>query len=663
MMSYKNILIIFGIFLLTPNIPISAQKTLSLNGKWTLIDVQTNEEYVAQVPGTFHTDLLANDVIDEPYFELNEQKYQYLENKNWEYRRTFQISDKHLNSREVFLVCEGIDTYSSITINNHTIGHTTNMFHPWEFNIRPYLKKGPNSISINLTSPFSYHKDKVENWPYVFPADSEKGSKKYSPFCRKALYHFGWDWGPRFVTSGIYKNIHLRFQEDIFIRSSHIQTIAINQDKATLLVSTILESNATFDLNLSISNIYNKNLRVKEGTTCVRDTIFLDNPQLWWPNGHGNSHLYQDTLFVKGNDIRINHPIKFGVRTIELINEEDDVGTSFYFIVNGKPVFAKGANYIPQDLFLPRVSDDQYRNLLQQVKDANMNMIRVWGGGIYEKDIFYNLCDSLGLMVWQDFMFAGTMYPIDSAFISSIETEVKYQINRLQAHPCLAIWCGNNEIEVAWNNWGWQEKYQYSEEVQKELWSGYSQLFKHQIPQWITESDSQTDYTTTSPLSNWGKKENFNHSSMHYWGVWHGREDFEAFERNVGRFMVEYGMQSYPSCTTLQSFVSPTELHLHSETMIHRQKSYIGNGEIIKKMIKYGEKPETFCDFVQESQKVQGLALNKAIEAHLKKQPHCMGSLLWQLNDCWPGPSWSIIDYYGHPKTSYYSVKKAFNEK
>jgi beta-mannosidase len=285
-----------------------------------------------------------------------------------------------------------------------------------------------------------------------------------------------------------------------------------------------------------------------------------------------------------------------------------------------------------------------------------MNMIRVWGGGIYEKAILYNLCDENGILVWQDFMFAGSLYPDDNSFFRNIEEEAIQNVKRLSGHPCLALWCGNNEIEVAWKNWGWQKQYKYSEEDSIIIWANYKNYFHYVLPE-IVDAYTNLDYTPTSPLSNWGTPENFNHSSMHYWGVWHGREPFENFEKNVGRFMVEYGFQSFPDLRTLRKVISNNNLNLESLVMKNRQKSYIGNKQILEQINNHFSEPTSFENFIELSQKTQAKAMKIAIQAHMKKAPHCMGTMFWQLNDCWPGPSWSVIDYYGNEKQAYDVVK------
>ena len=636
------------------------ENRITLNGNWKL--TESGKDYIvrATVPGTVHTDLLKAGQIPDPFYRNNEDSLRYLEDKNWRYTRTFYWME--VQQYEIMqLVCEGLDTYAEIKINGQVIGRSNNMHKQWVYDLSGVLKNGENQIEIIFSSPLNYNREAAERLGYVLPADNEEGALKFSPFCRKAAFHFGWDWAPRMITSGIWKDIFIRWSNDIIVEDYAVRTLDISGDSATMSLNVhyYVAKGAPVSVRLGehqFSHVLTK------GVCTIRDTFTIPNPNLWWPNGSGQPYMYEDHLIVTAaNDVVYKKNIKYGVRTIELVHDADSIGTSFYFKVNGKPIFAKGANYIPQDVFIPRVKDEQYRHLLTAAQDAGMNMLRVWGGGIYEKDIFYELCDSLGLMVWQDFMFAGTMYPIDGDFISNVESEIRYQLKRLGKHPSLAIWCGNNEIEVAWHNWGWQDKYGYTEGVQKLLWSRYELLFEKLIPQWIEEVLPGTAYTATSPLSNWGSPENFNHGTMHYWGVWHGGQDIASFSDNVGRFMVEYGMQSYPEMGTIRLFATDDDLELDSDIMRNRQKSYIGNKEILRHIEAVYGKPQDFEDFVDKSQEVQASALELAIASHIESEGHCMGSLLWQLNDCWPGPSWSIVDYFGKKKKAYQSVKGAFD--
>ena len=311
-------------------------------------------------------------------------------------------------------------------------------------------------------------------------------------------------------------------------------------------------------------------------------------------------------------------------------------------------------------MFLTRVTDEDYEKLILQAKQANFNMLRVWGGGVYEKDIFYDLCDKHGILVWQDLMFAGSMYPITESFRRNVLEEVKENVIRLRNHPCLALWCGNNEIEVAFNNWGWQGQFGWNQSDSEALWEGYQSLFQDAIPRLLKKESPLINYVSTSPLSNWGKAKNFNHGSMHYWGVWHGKEPFKNFKKNVPRFMVEYGFQSFPDSTALSSSIGPDHFSLDDTVMKNRQKSYIGNDLIVLHSEELFGKASSFSDFIKNSQKTQAVAYKTAIKYHRLNRKHCMGTLFWQFNDCWPGPSWSVIDYYKNEKPAFDAVSDMY---
>ncbi|HIA37208.1 MAG TPA: glycoside hydrolase family 2 protein [Flavobacteriales bacterium] len=656
MLSIRPFTILAAIILLTScneQAPNCILYSRALNDNWQFAKAGDTLTYAAKVPGSIHTDLLANNLIEDPFYRNNELKLHWIENESWEYFTTINIS-KELNLRQrIILRFEGLDTYTEIKLNDELILETNNMFRTWEVDIKKQLKSGANKLTIRFLSPIAVNKAKLDALPYQLPAGCEKTEIKVSPFTRKAAYHFGWDWCPRFVTCGIWRPVQLIAYDQCRIKDVQVNIEEI-RDSMAIVEYDIQTDGHTNDLNIRLNN------KVMPFNKLVRDTIF--NPKRWWPNGLGEQSIYTSSIeLLKDGMVIDTKDVSFGLRTIELVSEPDSIGTSFYFEINGKPIFMKGANYIPQDMFLPRVTDAQYRNLLVSAQEAGMNMIRVWGGGIYENDIFYDLCDSLGLLVWQDFMFAGSMYPGDREFIENVKKEAIENVKRLNNHPCMALWCGNNEIEVAWQHWGWQKQYGYSPDDSTKIWSDYLHLFKEVLPEVVAGTD--VPYVSTSPFSNWGTPDNFNHSSMHYWGVWHGKNDFESFGKNTGRFMVEYGFQSYPDMETILSFADSRDLSLSSEVMANRQKSYIGNVEIIKMNEKYFNKSSNFSEFLHLSQKVQSLALEKAISSHLNSDGHCMGTLLWQLNDCWPGPSWSIIDYFGKKKLGYFTVKDLFLEK
>lgn len=642
------------------NQPFKPKQKMELNSGWMAAS-DTLASFPAQVPGTIHTDLLRAGYIQEPFRYNHENALQWVEEHNWWYTTSFEITGDQQNYTAAEMVFEGLDTEAEVWLNDSLILRANNMFREWRIPVKPLLTEGINKLRIVFESPVRKHKPNAESAGIVYPADSDKS--KTSPFTRKAAYHFGWDWAPRFVTCGIWKPAYLEFHDQARIASVHIEQAELSEHKARLRAHVEVIS-FTKDPDVSIE-VYGKKAMLTGADSLYKVTVDfeIDNPEIWWPNGSGSQHLYSIPVRLLKGDYELDAVHEtIGLRKIELVNKPDSTGTSFYFRINGKPLFIQGANYVPQDVFLTRVKPGQYRRLLIAAKEANMNMLRVWGGGVYEQNLFYHLCDSLGLLVWQDFMFAGTMYPGDQAFVENVKAEVRGQIRRLRNHPCLAIWCGNNEIEVAWKNWGWQDKYNYSAQDSSKMWSDYLHLFHDVIPGIVAEESADIPYVSTSPQSNWGTAENFNHGSMHYWGVWHGREPIGAFKENIGRFMVEYGLQSYPEMQTLEEYISHDELNLNSEALNYRQKSYIGNGEILRHILDLNlPEPENLNQFILASQQAQAIALRTAIRAHKDSNGHCMGTLLWQLNDCWPGPSWSIIDYLGRKKPAYEQVKLEYS--
>jgi beta-mannosidase len=657
----RTILAVFAVFFMFAT---SAQSRKYLHQNWSFKQEGKTASYPAKVPGTVQQDLRSNGVIEDLYFENNEHRYQWIEKQNWLYETHFTLSKSDLLKGQQFLVFEGLDTYAEVYLNDSLILSATNMFRRWKSPVSGLVHLGQNNLKIRFISPINQHREQYINAPYHLPAGAEAGAIKVSPYTRKAAYHFGWDWGPRIVCMGVFKDLYLETSDGFFIDNHSVETLSLTDGKAIIghkirLEGVGAQQNKSIELQNKSSNIrYKPSLIDKE----YRFHQEILNPKMWWPNGWGEAYLYKDTLQLWVNDTLVQEfPYRYGLRQISLVQETDNgKDSSFYFLVNGKAIFALGANYIPQDLLLPKVTNQQYRNLLIKAQKANINMLRVWGGGVYEKDIFYDLCDSLGLLVWQDFMFAGSMYPGDSSFLADVQQELEDNILRLRRHPSLAIWCGNNEMEVAWFNWGWSKQFNYSAIDSLKIWTDYQKLFHQQIPQTLSRLDPGRAYTPTSPLSNWGAKGNFNHGTMHYWGVWHGKEKFDAFDDNVGRFMVEYGFQSFPALSTLASVMADSSLYLESLAMQNRQKSYVGNG-LIKEHVRrnFGDY-NTFEEFVVLSQQNQALGLQIAIRAHRKQRGHCMGSMFWQLNDCWPGPSWSVIDYYGNEKEAYKTVRENF---
>ena len=636
-----------------------------LMGSWEFSEEGDSSFYPAVVPGQVHLDLLANGLIEDPYWEDNELKQRWIEEENWVYRTDFNIDGKTLRHEHVELLFDGLDTYAEIFLNGKKLLTADNMFRTWTVEAKPFLKRGTNELRIVFESPVNHNRASVLKAPYFLPSGNEPDDipVKVSSYTRKAAYHFGWDWAPRFVTSGIWKPVKIVTWNKARIKNAFTRTLSA--DKQSAKMRTIIEVEAsvagTYEILLKQKT---KIVNLKVGTNTIVHDFEIHQPKLWWTHGLGKPNLYSQKIALRLDKAVLDSTTDiYGVRTVELKNEPDSIGTSFYFKLNGKTVFMKGANYIPQDVFLSRVDPEKYRRLIAAAKGAGMNMLRVWGGGIYEQDLFYKLCDENGILVWQDFMFANSLYPAEEDFRQNITKEIIENIKRLRSHPCIAIWCGNNEIEVAWKNWGWQEQYGYTESDSVEIWNNYLSIYQDLLHEMVKEFHPGAAYTSTSPLSNWGTAENFNHGSMHYWGVWHGREPFENFKTNVGRFMVEYGFQSYPDRSTLATVMADSSLSLDSPMMALRQKSYIGNGLISEHINQYFDAPKNFEEFIDLSQKTQALGMKMAIEAHMSSQPHCMGTLFWQFNDCWPGPSWSVIDYYGNRKDAYEVVKEEFSRQ
>ncbi len=653
---------------------------IDLNQNWQFHQVGKDEWLPAEVPGTIHTDLLNNKKIGDPFYRTNEQGQQWIDKVDLEYKTNF-IADKTLLSHDrIELILTGLDTYADVYLNGSILLSADNMFREWKAECKSLLKKGNNELKIYFHSPVKMDVPKLEKLGYQLPAVNDQsengglGDKKISVFARKAGYHYGWDWGPRFVTSGIWRPLYLQVWDKARIENIQIIQNKISKDRAE--ISAIIEIEATSDYSATFStHLKNeprinvkKEVKLTPGMNSILIDFVIQNPKLWWSNGLGEAHRYSMMSQLSINDVLCDEQLThFGVRTLKVVQQKDGVGASFYFELNGVPVFAKGANYIPNDNFLPRVTRERYERVVKAAADANMNMLRVWGGGIYENDIFYDLCDQYGIMIWQDFMFACSMYPGDEAFLKNVKAEAIQNVKRLRNHPCLALWCGNNEIDAAWSyntpgGWGWKER--FSQEMQKTLWKDYENIFHQLLPEIIAEYDAKTFYWPSSPLADWNKRASYESTSgdIHYWGVWHGREPFENFQNKIGRFMSEYGFQSFPELKTIQSYTIPEDWNINSEVMAAHQRSGIGNRRIKEYMDMYYRNPKDFESLLYVGQVLQAEGIKSAIEAHRRKMPYCMGTLYWQLNDCWPVASWSSMDYFGRWKALHYITKQAYNE-
>lgn len=611
----------------------------------------------ATVPGTVHTDLLQNKIIENPFFASNEKQLQWIENETWEYKTNFTITSKELNNDVVELQFDGLDTYAEVFLNRKSILKANNMFRTWKINVKKYLKKGENTLDIVFNPSVKKGKEAAEKLNYTLPGDEKI-------FTRKAQYQYGWDWGPRFVTAGIWKKVQLNLYNTAVIENVKFEQRSLTDAKAELLFIITVACEKSGNYNLKI-NEKTENISLKKGIQQIKVPYEIVKPKRWWSNGLGEAYLYPFKLFLERENQSLDeYELNIGLRTIELVQDKDQVGKSFYFKLNGVPVFMKGANVIPPDSFLPRVKDSVYQKIVEDAVDANMNMLRVWGGGVYGDDAFYNECDKNGILVWQDFMFACAMYPGDDRFLQNVKQEVIDNVNRLQNHPSLALWCGNNENDEGWHNWGWQKQYNYSAQDSTKIWNDYKRLFHELIPQTLDSvlPKEKNIYWSSSPSIGWGRKESLLQGDSHYWGVWWGMEPFEIYKKKVGRFMSEYGFQGMPDLSTFRTFAKEDELNLNSEVVKNHQKHPTGYQTIQTYMEREYKIPKKFEDYIYVSQLLQAEGMKTAIEAHRRAKPYCMGSLYWQLNDCWPVTSWSSVDYFGSWKALHYQVKRSFDE-
>jgi beta-mannosidase len=599
--------------------------------------------------------LFQNELIPDPFFGTNEKELQWIENESWEYETHFTISKAELKNQNIDLEFKGLDTYATVYLNGKVVLEANNMFRKWTIQAKSYLKIGSNHLKVIFHSAVKKGKEQATKLPYTLP-------EKERVFVRKAQYQFGWDWGPRFVTAGIWKPVQLKFWNSAKIKSVKYEQKVLNESVADLdfIFTIFAQKSGKYQIKLGQKPFP---FVLKKGQNVVKVPITIQNPILWWSNGLGVPHQYVFRFSLEQNQQKIeDKQLKIGLRTIELIQEKDQVGTSFYFKLNGKPVFMKGANVVPPDNFLPRVSDSTYFSLVENAKKANMNMLRVWGGGVYFDDAFYEACDANGILVWQDFMFACSMYPGDEKFVKNVKQEVIDNVNRLQNHPSIAIWCGNNENDEGWHNWGWQKQFNYSKADSTQIWNDYKKVFHEMIPQTLDSllPKEKNIYWSSSPSKGWGRKESLTQGDVHYWGVWWGKEPFEMYEEKVGRFVSEYGFQGMPNLQTLQKVMNKEDLNFTSEAFKNHQKHSTGYETINEYMERDFVVPKNFESYLYVSQLLQARGMKIAIEAHRRAKPYCMGTLYWQLNDCWPVTSWSSLDYYSNWKAFHYQAKRSF---
>ncbi|MDM8520672.1 glycoside hydrolase family 2 protein [Anaerolineales bacterium HSG6] len=634
-------------------------KQQTLNGSWHLYQANKTDPIPATVPGCVHLDLLASEKIPDPYYRDNELKTMWVGETDWLYRRQVTVPAEFLEHDCVLLRCEGLDTLATIRLNGQEIAQTNNMFRTWEFDLKSALQAGDNEFEILFASPVKYAQQRLSerNLP-AWTDEKVLGGN----WMRKAQCNFGWDWGIRQVTSGIWRDISMvAFNTarltDLYIRQDHaiagqvdlsceISTEHVTEDPLTAQVTVTRNETIVTETNLPLNR----------ATKSISLTI--NDPQLWWPNGMGAQPLYQVavTLLDETGQQLDSITKRIGLRTLKLVRQADEWGESFHFEANGVPFFSKGANWIPADQFTPRLTDDWYTRLLSDAAAVNMNMLRVWGGGIYEADIFYDLCDRLGLCVWQDFMFACGTYPsFDEDYMATVKAEAEDNVRRLRHHASLALWCGNNELEQGLVAETWTESTM--------SWADYGKLFEKLLPDVVTRLNPETDYWVGSPHTPQGNRYDFNNPNSgdaHIWNVWHGKEPFEFYRTCMHRFNSEFGFQSFPEPRTVYGYTESQDRNVTSYIMEHHQRSGIGNSTIMHYMLDWFRLPTAFESTLWLSQIQQGMAIKYAVEHWRRTMPRGMGTLYWQINDCWPIASWSSLDYYGRWKALHYMTRHFF---
>ena len=647
---------------------------------WQFRQKDSGDWLPATVPGTVHTDLLANGRIEDPFYRMNELGLQWIDKKDWEYRTEFSVDDELIGKKNQYLVFQGLDTYADVYLNGECIGSVDNMFRTWKFDVSGKLKVGDNELRVVLASPTARGLEEMKRYGLRLPADNDQserggmGQDRVSVYTRKAPYHYGWDWGPRLVTSGIWRPVIIEAWSGMKVEDVYIKQTEVTRELATLSADIRVKADVGQEVEIEITSdgkvLASGKKSLERGENNVSVPFEVESPRLWWSNGLGEQNLYSFKVRVTGVEgVIAEKEVTTGLRSLKLVRKKDQGGESFGFELNGVPVFAKGANIIPNDVFLPRANREVYEKMVFDAANANMNMLRVWGGGIYEDNVFFELCDKYGIMVWHDFMFACAMYPGNKEFLDNVREEAIDNVVRMRNHPCIALWCGNNENALAWRHgspggWGWKQ--QFTKEQQDTVFKAYYDVFHDLLPRVVSEYMPGCDYWPSSPMAG---PEPTQHGldgttsgDQHYWGVWHGFRPLESYDEVTTRFCSEYGFQSFPEMSTIRTYALPEDYDINSEVMKSHQRSYIGNGRISDYMKMYYRVPTDFEQFIYMTHVLQGLSTKMAIEAHRRNRPYCMGSLVWQLNDCWPVASWSTTDYYHKWKAAHYVMRDCFKE-
>ncbi|EFM12517.1 glycoside hydrolase family 2 immunoglobulin domain protein beta-sandwich [Paenibacillus curdlanolyticus YK9] len=628
--------------------------TLDLCGPWQMRKLGEQKWIQATVPGSVYFDLLNAGRMEDPYYRANDLEAIELSEFDYEYRRTFELGEAIVSQDRVLLRFEGLDTLTEIELNGKAIAHTDNMHRTYEFDVKGLVQSGANELRVLFRSPLAFIREKQQANP-IWGANGVEGF----PHLRKAHYMFGWDWGPALPDMGIWRAVSI-----VGMSEARLDEVYVTQQHEEDLVQ--------LDVRIGLDNWSGDLLTVElalhapNGDTLVERTMMasavehvpltVHYPEIWWPNGFGEQPLYAFEVVVKdGSGTELDRKdLRIGLRTITVTQQADQWGRSFSFCVNGYDIFAMGGNYIPEDNMIARGSRERTERLIQDCVAANFNCIRVWGGGYYADDHFYDLCDEYGLIVWQDLMYACAVYDFTDEFRANITEETIQNMKRIRHHASLGMWCGNNEMEWAWVDWDLNQSLK--------LKADYIKQFEVVLPEIAKQVDPNTFYWLASPSSmgSFDQPNSENYGDMHDWSIWHGRKPFTDFRNRYPRFMSEFGLQSFPSMKTIDTFALPEDRNIFSYVMEDHQKHPDGLAPMVHYISQYFKLPSGFEQFPYVSQLIQAEGVRYGVEHWRRNRGRCMGATYWQLNDSWPVASWASIDYYGRWKALHYAAKRFF---
>lgn len=627
---------------------------VNLGGAWRMREADSETWHSAHVPGSVYADLMADGTMPDPFWRENELDAFERMKKDYVYQRTFTVSEAQLAHAHVELVCEGLDTLAHVSLNGREIAFADNMHITWVWDVKEQLHAGENTLEIRFDSPILYCAKKAEEAPGWESSDATPGFRHL----RKAHCMFGWDWGPRLPDAGIWRPILLRTWDTVRLENA-LMLQAHHDGMVDVTIRPEIAGESAWSAEITAPD---GEVIIIPETTAAEQVITIEHPQLWWPNGLGKQPLYRVTVRLATGDTRV---WRIGLRTMTVSREKDEWGEEFCHVVNGVKVFAMGADYIPEDNILARVTPERTRRLLEDCKAANFNAIRVWGGGYYPDDAFYDICDELGLMVWQDLMYACAFYDLTPDFERSIRVETHQNVARLRHHASLALICGNNEMEMFMagansaliNHRTWEFVPTYPHHI-----TDYVKMFEYILPAIVKETAPQTYWWPASPSSggNFDAPNDENRGDNHYWDVWHGEKPFTEYRKFFFRYASEFGFQSFPCLKSVEQFTLPDDRNIFSRVMERHQRNQAANGKILSYLSQTFRYPNSFDDLLYASQLMQAEAIRYGVEHWRRNRGRCMGAIIWQLNDIWPVASWASIDYYGRWKALHYAAKRFF---